>query len=162
MKDENVIGWAILIGSAIGAGIMAAILAVEDRQRPQKPMSRLQVTSPFGAVRENGRRHMGVDVAAPNGTPILAPHAGRLHVWNGPRIGKAATLRWANNADEIDLTFGHLSAYHASEGDWLEAGELIGWSGDTGNATGPSVHIQARVNGDLHDPTQVFPHWGWV
>ncbi len=98
--------------------------------------------------------HRGVDYAAANGSPIYAPAAGRIAV-----IGRVAD-GFELNGNTIGIDHGqgvtsvmiHLSGFAVNEGDMVEKGQLIGYMGATGFATGPNLHWGLFVNGVSVDP----------
>jgi len=106
------------------------------------------LTSPFGY--RWGRLHAGVDLAAPNGTPIRAAGAG---------VVVAADLKlFLGNHVLIDhgngfLThYGHMSAITVTVGQKVRAGQQIGNEGSTGHSTGPHLHFEVRQNGTPVNP----------
>ena len=98
--------------------------------------------------------HRGVDYAAGNGSPIYAPAAGRIAL-----VGRVAD-GFVLNGNTIGIDHGqgvvsvmiHLSGFAVNEGDSVEAGQLIGYMGATGFATGPNLHWGLFVNGTAVDP----------
>ena len=98
--------------------------------------------------------HRGVDYAAGNGSPIYAPAAGRIAVVG--RVSDGFVL----NGNTIGIDHGqgvtsvmiHLSGFAINEGDFVEEGQLIGYMGATGFATGPNLHWGLFVNGVSVDP----------
>ena len=98
--------------------------------------------------------HRGVDYAAANGSPIYAPAAGRIAVVG--RVSDGFEL----NGNTIGIDHGqgvtsvmiHLSGFAVNEGDMVEKGQLIGYMGATGFATGPNLHWGLFVNGISVDP----------
>jgi murein DD-endopeptidase MepM/ murein hydrolase activator NlpD len=94
--------------------------------------------------------HTGVDLAAPEGTPVVAVQGGVV-TRAGPRGGYG-------NAVEIDhgggLTtlYGHASALAVHAGDVVREGETIAAVGHTGRATGPHLHFEVRRNGVPENP----------
>lgn len=89
--------------------------------------------------------HMGVDFACPVGTPIYAVADGITE--NGDQgnagFGRYVCLHMTNG---WHVYTGHLSKY-ASIGSRVKAGDVIGWSGNTGNSTGPHMHFEIRPDG---------------
>jgi biotin carboxyl carrier protein len=112
------------------------------------------VISRFGEPRDGGRRrHLGIDIAAPIGTPVLAPVAGTVdRVAHGGTGGRAVWLREAG-ARRL-YYFAHLDAIHVTRGQRVGAGERLGTVGITGNAAGtmPHLHFAVHEGRDILDP----------
>ena len=98
----------------------------------------------WGAPRSGGRSHQGVDMMAPYGTPIYAATAGSMTQSSSDLGGNQAYVYAPNG----DMTFyAHLQGYEGG-GRSVSAGELIGYVGDTGNATGtPHLHFEYHPGG---------------
>lgn len=112
------------------------------------------VTSEFGP-RHWGRRwkmHEGIDIAAPTGTPVSAPSKGRV-VFAGRKSGYGLTLILAHGG-QITTLFGHNSQLFVSEGEWVQAGQVISEVGNTGRSTGPHLHYEVRREGEAVDPSE--------
>src|SRR5579863_1021074 len=112
------------------------------------------LTSGFG-MREHPllgvwRPHLGVDLAAPMGTPIEATSDGVVTKsgWSGG-YGLAVEL---NNGGGVQTRFGHMSRLNVLSGEQVHMGEVIGFVGSTGLSTGPHVHYEVRVNGRAINP----------
>lgn len=107
-----------------------------------------KITSVFGTKRiYNGKLknfHGGLDLKAPEGTPIHATGAGTVVL--------AKNLYYSGNTVIIDHGFGlltmyfHMSKFKVKKGDAVEAGDLLGLSGKTGRVTGPHLHWQVIIN----------------
>ncbi|MCU1282851.1 MAG: Peptidase [bacterium] len=126
------------------------------------PLKYVRVSSTFDRHRfhpilHTEKAHLGVDYAAPLGTPVWATAAGRVS-YVGPRGG-------AGNAIIIDHTGGMSSTYmHLSKfakglaaGQQVRQKQVIGYVGMTGLATGPHLHFSVRVNGAFIDPLKLKP-----
>jgi murein DD-endopeptidase MepM/ murein hydrolase activator NlpD len=120
-------------------------------------MDSLRITSDFGTRRsyngsESSSFHGGADFGGGTGTPIYAPAAGRVVL--------ADRLTVRGNAVLIDHGLGLYSGYWhqnqivVSEGQEVQAGDLIGYIGDTGLVTGPHLHWEMRLNGIAIEPLQ--------
>ena len=100
----------------------------------------------------SGQRHhhMGLDFAAPTGTPVYAPGGGIVVYagWFG-NYGKLVRIR---HMESIETYFAHLSKIRVKKGQRVSIGEQIGDIGSTGNSTGPHLHYEVRVNGTPVDP----------
>src|SRR3569623_139282 len=95
-------------------------------------------------------RHMGVDLAAPSGTPVYASADGT--VGKAEWFGGYGYYIQIEHGGDIETRYGHLSAYAVAAGDHVHKGELIGYVGATGDATGPHLHYEVRIAGDAVDP----------
>lgn len=113
-----------------------------------------RVTSQFGVPRPGGRTHNGVDLAAPSGTPVLAPAEGEvIGLGSDPLSGNFVRLR---HPDGSVSSFGHLTSSQVKVGDRVPAGAPIALSGATGDATGPHVHYVHRdAQGQAVDPMRL-------
>ncbi len=101
------------------------------------------------------RAHKGVDYAAPSGTPIHAAGDGVIKYRGWMRgYGNFVIVRHNNR---ISTAYGHMSRFAKGErvGEHVRQGEVIGYVGMTGLATGPHLHYEFRVNGVQRDPQTV-------
>ena len=101
------------------------------------------------------RPHRGVDYAAPRGTPIRATGSGHVaFVGRKGGYGKTVVLAHGNGYTTL---YAHLSRYAkgARKGKQVQQGQLIGYVGSTGIATGPHLHYEFRINGVHRDPLTV-------
>jgi murein DD-endopeptidase MepM/ murein hydrolase activator NlpD len=112
-------------------------------------------TARWHPVLHRVRAHRGIDFAAPTGTPIKAAGAGRV-VFRGTKggYGNAVELSHSNG---ITTLYAHMSRFarDVGIGDRVAQGEVIGYVGMTGLATGPHVHYEYRVNGVYKNPARV-------
>ena len=95
--------------------------------------------------------HSGVDLAAPEGTPVHAAAAGVVHVVLGPGFGLHLVLTHDSRTQTL---YGHLSAVLVKEGYNAGRGELIALVGSTGLSTGPHLHFEVRAEGTPVDPRE--------
>jgi murein DD-endopeptidase MepM/ murein hydrolase activator NlpD len=119
------------------------------------PLARAILTSNYGMrthpILGGARKHEGIDLAAPRGTPVYAPADGTVE--------RASWFSSYGNFIEIDhggsmeTRYGHLSGYAVAAGDHVTKGQLIGYVGTTGRSTGPHLHYEVRVGGAAVDPT---------
>lgn len=112
------------------------------------------ITSGFGPrrrpIRGGTTFHEGIDIAAPQGTPILATGDG-IVTFSGYKHGLGNTII-VDHGYGITTTYGHCSENFVKEGDIVKRGELIGTVGRTGLATGTHLHYQVEVDGIPVDP----------
>jgi murein DD-endopeptidase MepM/ murein hydrolase activator NlpD len=101
------------------------------------------------------RGHMGTDYAAPTGTPVHAAGDGRIS-FAGQRggYGNAVIVAHGNN---VSTLYGHMSRFarHIRVGTHVQQGDVIGYVGMTGLATGPHLHYEYLVNGVHKNPQTV-------
>jgi murein DD-endopeptidase MepM/ murein hydrolase activator NlpD len=102
----------------------------------------------FGGPRPNvqGGWHHGEDIFAAQGTPLLAVADGTLHTIGFNRIG--GYRLWLRDGSGNEFYYAHLSAYSplAVEGRSVEAGDVIGFVGDTGDADGGAPHLHFEIH----------------
>ena len=99
--------------------------------------------------------HAGQDYAAPTGTPIHAAHAGRVNrVWEDRFAdgSPAGGLMVQIGAAQCTTRYAHLSASAVELGAEARAGQIIGYVGSTGAATGPHLHFELWIGGSPVDP----------
>jgi len=100
--------------------------------------------------------HTGVDVASPQGTPMLAADDGVVALVGSGTTGYGNYVVLAH-AGGITTLYGHLLTATVRQGDHLTQGQVIGLEGSTGYSTGPHVHFEVRVNGLPVDPLPYLP-----
>lgn len=105
----------------------------------------------FGSVRQ----HTGVDIGASTGDPIWASKTGEV-IFAGWKGGYGNTVLVAHSGGVVTL-YAHMSQIHASVGDPVDQGEIIGEIGSTGFSTGPHLHFEVRINGEPNDPVLFLP-----
>ncbi len=124
------------------------------------PLEFTRVSSRFNLARRHPvlnriRAHRGVDYAAPIGTPVRAAGSGRVRfVGNKGGYGKVVELEHMN---QVRTVYGHLSRFARglNAGDRIAQGEIIGYVGMTGLATGPHLHYEYLSRGVHMDPQKV-------
>lgn len=121
------------------------------------PVQFSSVTSRFSQARyhpilKTWRAHNGVDYAAPVGTPVRATASGRIISvgWNGG-YGNSVLIQ---HTGPYSTLYAHLSSYRSGLrlGQRVEQGEIIGYVGQTGLATGPHLHYELQVYGQYRNP----------
>ena len=96
------------------------------------------------------RPHKGVDVAAPYGSNITAPAAGRV-VFVGRKLGDGLMVELDHGAG-VQSIYAHCSAVKVRVGDFVSFGDVIALVGSSGLSTAPHVHFEVRVRGEPVDP----------
>jgi murein DD-endopeptidase MepM/ murein hydrolase activator NlpD len=91
-----------------------------------------------------GAFHSGIDIEAPYGTPVRATADGEVSgAAMGAGYGRAVVL---NHGHDVMTLYGHLSAIAVLPGQHVILGQVIGYVGQTGRATGPHLHYEVRVH----------------
>nr|WP_263327862.1 M23 family metallopeptidase [Neobacillus sp. Marseille-Q6967] len=142
----------------------------------------VRITSKFGSIDSAHKTpHSGVDLTMPEGTPLRAIGEGVIdRIYDGTgAIGKGLSIRFPDGTRTI---YGHLSEVKARIGEHVQPGKIIGLSGNTGNSTGPHLHLGMKspdgssVNptswvdrviangrvGDGYGDIQHFSAWEWL
>ncbi|MFN8436791.1 MAG: peptidoglycan DD-metalloendopeptidase family protein [Cytophagales bacterium] len=129
---------------------VALFLVEEEKGRKSaKPLHRCQQTSDFGP--RWGRFHYGVDLALSIGDSVFSTFDGLVRVVGFDRggYGNFIVVRHYNG---LETVYGHLSRTYSKIGDYVKAGDLIGFGGNTGRSTGPHLHYELRYAGKPIDP----------
>ncbi len=117
------------------------------------------VTSPYGyrihPVYGTRRLHAGVDLGAPRGTPIASANDGVV-IFAGTQGGYGRTVI-VDHGGGITTLYAHMTEWNASEGQQLSRGDIVGFVGATGTATGNHLHFEVRVNGGAVNPRNYLP-----
>lgn len=109
------------------------------------------LTSPFGP--RWGRLHGGIDIAAPDGTPIRAADSGRVALMQGTGAsGGYGNYTCVQHTKTMSTCYAHQSRLGTSVGASVSQGQVIGYVGNTGNSFGAHLHFEVRVNGSPVDP----------
>lgn len=136
------------------------------RKKPflRSPLEFSRVTSGFNRNRyhpvlKRRRPHNGVDFGAPKGTPIRAV-GDAVVTWAGPNGGHGRFVK-LDHAGPYETSYSHLSRVSVRKGQKVRQGDIIGYVGSTGLATGPHLHYQFWVNGKYVNPLTVkLPNGG--
>jgi murein DD-endopeptidase MepM/ murein hydrolase activator NlpD len=112
----------------------------------------LQVGDRFGP--RSSRFHAGIDLPAPAGTAVAASAAGKV-TWAASR-GGWGNLVTVDHGRGVRTMYAHLATIDVKVGDWVAGGAVLGRVGSTGDATGPHLHFEVRVDGAAIDPLQAL------
>jgi len=118
------------------------------------PLTSYRLTSPFGMrvhpILGYERMHNGVDMAAPQGTPIYAAKAGKVTIakWSD----SAGYYVSINHGDGFSSIYMHMTHYIVSAGQYVSRGQVIGYVGNTGLSKGAHLHFGISYNGTYVNP----------
>lgn len=132
---------------------VAAIAQIVKRGTKSKPtymypVTNWNLTSNFGY--RWGRLHAGADVGVPIGTTVRASRAGQ--VITAGWVGGYGNCVIIDHGDGVSTRYGHLSEVTVSVGQYVDQGQQVALSGNTGRSTGPHLHFEIRINGEAVDP----------
>ena len=148
--------------SQIGAYIDTSEMKLNYIQIPGFLISPLQqkgeVLAPFNESRV-GYFHQGIDVRAAEGTPIFASAEGI--VTKAAPDSKGVTkggghMIFIDYGQGVEARYMHLSAYGVKVGDHVKAGDIIGFTGNTGDSSTPHLHFEYYIGGRAIDPAFIF------
>ncbi len=123
------------------------------------PVEFSRISSGFGLrwhpILNHMRAHKGIDYAAPSGTPVHAAGDGRV-TFRGTQNGYGNVIV-LNHSGDVQTLYGHMLRFGAgmAVGRHVHQGELIGYVGQTGLATGPHLHYEYRVHGEHRNPAGI-------
>lgn len=119
------------------------------------PSNYVAISSEYGnrphPVYGDKRFHDGIDLPAPEGTPVFAVQDGRV-TWDWYRAGYGLCVELNHGASET--IYAHLSAIATKIGTQVQEGDVIGYVGSTGLSTGPHLHFGVYVNNNPCNPEQ--------
>ena len=120
------------------------------------PVDYVYISSPFGTrvhpITGVVTTHYGVDLAAYLGNPIYATRSGV--VTQATYGASGGYYVYIDHGDGFTSIYLHMTHYIVSAGDYVEAGQVIGYCGSTGASTGPHLHFGLIYNGAYVDPTK--------
>ena len=129
---------------------------------PVSGVGRRSLTDTWGQARSEGRHHEGIDILAPQGTPVLAAADGRI-VKFFESVRGGITIYQFDRSERFVYYYAHLSARAATlhEGDIVRQGDVIAYVGMTGNAPVPHLHFEIqRLTDEKHwwEATSLNPY----
>jgi murein DD-endopeptidase MepM/ murein hydrolase activator NlpD len=95
-----------------------------------------------------GAAHLGVDIAAPIGTPIYAATSGTI-ARSGPATGFGLAV-YLQGSNGVTTVYGHVNRTFVQAGDRVTAGQQIAEVGNRGQSTGPHLHFEVHPDGELY------------
>ena len=145
----------LVISEPLATGEQAG--AAEEELTSPLDGDTLTVTMPFGnrvhPITGQTTSHDGLDIQAESGAAVYAPRSGQvLEAALNQEYGNYVVIGW----DGGEVLFAHLSACAVAEGDQVTQGQNVGYVGQTGMATGPHLHVEIRLDGELTDPETCF------
>lgn len=121
------------------------------------PVPYYTLTSAFGyrihPIYGDWRMHNGVDMSCAQGTPIYAARSGKVTVASY-QAGGAGNYVSINHGDGYSSIYMHMTHYIVSPGQYVTAGQVIGYVGSTGGSTGPHLHFGIARNGTYVNPME--------
>lgn len=143
-------GQEIVIPGATQLLIKDALVVNGQLQRAFDWPVRGRISSNFGM--RWGRMHNGLDVAVVTGTPVRAAADGRV-TFSGS-MGDYGLLVIIDHGNSVETRYAHNSRLVASVGQQVKRGDIIAYSGNTGNSTGPHLHFEIRYRNTPVDPVK--------
>lgn len=165
MQPNNQNLWAQLLGGLVAGG--GQIITPDTDWVPIGALAwplpqTFSISSLFG-YREDPftgeiEYHNGTDIAAPNGTQILAAAAGTVTIANGIDSwgGSYGYHIKIDHGNGLETLYAHCSAICVTPGQQVQQGEVIGFVGSTGNSTGNHLHFEVLVHGERTDAMNFF------
>ena len=142
--------WEALEENGEDAGTVTAPISVPSIM----PLQDAKLTSGYGMrthpVLGGRRKHKGIDLAAPTGTPIYATADGIID--RAEWFSSYGLFVEIDHGAELETRYAHMSRLAVAEGQWVSKGDLIGYVGSTGRSTGPHLHYEVRVSGVAVNP----------
>lgn len=121
------------------------------------------ITQAFGELFTDPTGHKGIDYALPMRTVVRSAGAGKIDqiVEETKGYGRFILI---DHGEGLQTIYAHLSEIIVSVGQPVEVGQIIGYSGNSGNSTGPHLHFELRLNGKAVDPLPYLIQSGgdWV
>ena len=162
--DRFIVVYETLAKNEVKRAKTARVLAVEFANKGKihqavyfkHPNGRDGYYTPKGeSLRKEFRAHKGIDYAAPAGTAVKATASGIVG-FSGSQRGYGNLVVLKHNG-KFETAYGHLSRFApgVSKGKRVNQGDIIGYVGSTGMATGPHLHYELRIDGVQRDPTRV-------
>lgn len=112
-------------------------------------------TNSWGAPRSGGRAHKGTDMMGPYGAPLYASASGVVYTGNSGLGGRTV---WVVADYGVAFYYAHLSDYNVSSGSRVSKGDVVGFNGDSGNASGGAPHLHFEIHPGGRGAAAVNPY----
>jgi murein DD-endopeptidase MepM/ murein hydrolase activator NlpD len=125
----------------------------------RRPVNGGRISSGFGwrinPITHGPELHKGIDIAVPVGTPVMAAGSGTIQ-YEGPARGYGNFLM-IKHTNVYSTAYGHLSRFAKGThiGSHVDRGQIVAYTGDTGESTGPHLHYEIRIDGRQVNPLTV-------
>lgn len=113
-----------------------------------------RITSNYGY--RHGRKHRGVDLGYPIGTPVMAVFDGMVRISKGNNTGGYGNLIVIRHNNGLETYYAHLSRRLVNPGQIVHAGDIIGFGGNTGRSYGAHLHFEIRYLGMDINPNRII------
>lgn len=132
-----------------GETYLPIVSGPSGRDKPVHPCPGFIISQHFYQNPQNYERfgligHNGTDIATPVGTPVVAP-LDAVVAWVGDDVNYGRYVRLYSSAVKVHFFFAHLSNVTVAAGAAVKAGHVVAQTGNTGNSTGPHVHVEVRL-----------------
>ncbi len=161
---QAAVALGLLVYLAAAKRVLVVELTTRDEIQPAAASDRLvipvagvrssELSDTYGAPRSGGRTHQGIDIFAPEGTPVLAAAAGVVVGRDSSALGGISLYH--RDLDQRTIYFyAHLQRYRPDlkEGDLVRQGDVIAYVGETGNAPPGSPHLHFSIH-TVTDPNR--------
>lgn len=126
------------------------------------PLLSEKVSSNFGTrkhpIKKIRKHHNGIDLAVPADTPVRAIRSGKI-VFSDVHKGYGNLITIMHNLKDFSL-YGHLKSFNVEIGQEVKSGQIIGFVGSSGLATGPHLHLEIIKDGKAINPKKVLKNLG--
>lgn len=153
--SELFASWSALDTAPDTPGAPATIIERSTVSVPSRmPLQGARMSSSYGMrdhpVLRQRRRHNGVDLAAPTGTPVYATADGI--VGRADWFSSYGLYVAIDHGADLETRYAHMSRLAVAAGERVRKGDVIGYVGSTGRSTGPHLHYEVRVDGVAVNP----------
>lgn len=140
-------------GRNIKEEIPLKLVDAQNKRFSKMPLNTTPITSDFGY--RGYRWHYGTDLDLDTGDSVKSVFDGvvRISKYDGGGYGNYLVVRHYNG---LETLYGHLKQALVQAGQYVKAGELLGWGGSTGRSTGPHLHFEVRYQGNPLDPERLY------